>query len=217
MPDTFYPDLEQRYDVMKKKAQQQAAQQAQMEQDALKRKFSSLGMGSSGEAIKQESLAQQRGGNMAMEATQGIEAQKAAEVGQREYAGQVRKEEQAFAAGEAEKQRGFAKEEALAQRQFASLEAQYGRDFAASQSKLERNQKQSMFDAQQKFASKQFKWQQEISSRDYELDKMVTDFNMKMAKDAANKRSFTERLADPFGVMGASESGKTKWNPEQYY
>jgi hypothetical protein len=210
MPDTLYPDLEQRYDVLKKKAQQQAAEQSAAEQEALKRKFSSLGMSGSGEDIKQQQLAIQRGGQNYAQAAEAIDTQRMAEVGQREYAGQVRKEEQAYQSAEAQKQREFAKQEAIDQRQFQSLEAQYGRQFAAEQSQIERNQKEKFFNVQSAFQNRQFEWQQAVSSRDYLLDLRVSEFNMKMAEQQANKKSFMERAIDPFGTLDIFGGLKTK-------
>jgi hypothetical protein len=156
-------------------------------------------MSGGGESIKQEQLAMERGANRVNDATGQIEAQKMAEVGQREYAGQVRKEEQAYQSGEAEKQR-----------QFASLESKYGRDFAASQAELERNQKQSMFNVQQKFASKQFDWQKKVNERDYALDEEVTRFNMKMAEKAAKPKGMS---AWSMGSMGdwINDKNATGW------
>lgn len=140
-----------KFQIARQRAQQQVGAETQEQQEALRRRFASMGGLQSGAAIKQEQLAGEQGAKRLMEANQNIdvaqqgELERKAEVeagrkfqsGERE-AGQAFASKEAgtgreFAALQAEAQRKFASGERLSSQEFASLEAGKGREFATGE------------------------------------------------------------------------------------
>ncbi len=106
------------FDVARKRAQQQAAQAVQGQQEALQRKFASLGNLQSGAAIKQQQLAAEKGQEQLQGVNEGIDAA--------EMADQQRKQELA-------QQQQFAREERLGSQEFAGGQSALARALQESQ------------------------------------------------------------------------------------
>lgn len=148
--------MNRRYDTLRARAKADVAQQTGEQQDALKRRFAQLGNLSSGAAMKQEQLSQQKGAELQQRATEGID------IAQEQEAAQM--EEQA-------KQREFARGERIASQSFAAAESQLGR-----------KQQERQFNAAQNLAKSQFGQQMAMSAKQFALEEMIQKFNLEQAK-----------------------------------
>lgn len=134
--------------LQRKRAQQQATQAGQQQQEAIKRRFAALGASGSGAAIKQEQLAAQ-------------ESQK--QLGQQmEFIGAAEAQERQRQA-EIKQAQEFAKSERLGQQQFASQQAQLAQKYATSE-----RLGQQQFATGERISSQQFAGQQALKQQDFE-------------------------------------------------
>lgn len=213
---------EEKFGILRKRAKREAQAGTEQQKEALSRRFASLGMASSGEAIKQEQLAEQRGQAARRRATEAIDVAELGEKAQREaeergrtFAREERVGAQQFAAGEALKGREFSAEQAGINRLFQSKEADKQRGFMGNQAQMERDLRNLHFNKNMKFRSKAFKYQkkldafqQSMATKRFDLDQEVTRFNMDIAQQEMGRKGFFERiLFDPKSVMDEFSEG----------
>jgi len=135
-----------KFNILQKKAEQQATAQTQEQKDALKRRFAALGAQGSGEAIKLEQQAGEQGAQRLQSAREGIEFAKLdeqsrldAEQRGRDFATSERLGSQAFGAGETALGRKFASEQAGLQRGFLTGERLGSQEFQSGQADTQRS------------------------------------------------------------------------------
>lgn len=154
--------MNRRYDTLRARAKSDVSQATGEQQDALKRRFAQLGNLSSGAAMKQEQISQQKGAELQQRATEGID---------------MAQEQEAAQVAEQAKQREFAKGERIASQAFAGAESELGR-----------RQQDRQFKASQNLAVSQFGQNMAMASKQFDLETKIQEFNMKLAKDAANEK-----------------------------
>jgi hypothetical protein len=154
------------YDVARKRAQQQSQAATQSQQDAIKRRFASMGGLASGAAMKQQQLAAEKAQEQLGTQLEGIDAAEA---------------EQKRQEAEIEKQRQFSREERLAGEKFASGERAAGQAFAETQAQKERDFNAAQADISRKYATGERIAGQEFTdaqnARQLEFQKSVQAFN----------------------------------------
>jgi len=129
-----------RYELLRKRARQETQASTQAQQEALRRRFASIGSLGSGAAIKSEQLAAEAGAKQYRKAAEDIGMQEQAERQRlqeieeaRKYQTSEREAGQAFGAEQAEKSRLFATGERIGGQQFAGQQAALQRRFATSE------------------------------------------------------------------------------------
>lgn len=213
------------FDLLRKRAKQEATKATQQEQEGLQRRFASLGQGSSGAAIRSQSLAESRGAERLQQAQEGIGFQEAAErqrqgeiAKQREFqtsereAGQqfalgAQKGQQEFGAQQAELARQYATGERKAGQEFAIGERQAGQTFATEQNQLSRALQQAGLDLQTEAQNTQIAQ----FEREFNRDSNTIAFNQKMA-ESASKSNFLDDLGitQAFGNIYGGAINKVK-------
>lgn len=198
------------YDIQRNRIRQDSAQQAQQQNDALKRRFASMGGLNSGSFLKaQERLVGQQEQN-AQRAMEGVDVEesraneaKAEADKNRAFAREERLGTQEFQAGENALGRKFATSEREAGQTFAAGEAGKQRDWAAGESALSRAFAKSEREAGQAFQTgertsaqdfaagqaatarasqdKQFNEQMKLARQQFALDSDTTDFNKRLS------------------------------------
>lgn len=168
------------YDYLRNKANEQINQASSAAQDAIQRRFASMGALNSGAAIKSQQLQQENTDKQKADTLQGIGFQEAQarralenEEAQKEYQSQ-----------EALKGRKFSADEASLGRRFSADQAKQARNFEAQQQVLQRNMQREFFNADQQFKNDVFKFESgtkiqglEQAWQQFELDKENTDYN----------------------------------------
>ena len=211
-------DRDARFRRLEKRAKQDVTSQKQQAQEGLRRKFAAQGLGSSGAAIKQEQIVEEKAGQALGRRLEGVASLREEEAFKQEQIDQARKFQtsereagQKFGARQAALGRAFSTSERLSSQQFASNEAQFGRDFANKQLKKQQAfQKNVVLKMQQN----QFNKQMALALKKYKLDEKVTNFNMDQAIEEANKPDFFEKGLgagkDIWGkIFGSSEKAGT--------
>jgi len=134
-----------KFNILQRRAEQQAKAQTQEQKDALKRRFAALGAQASGEAIKAEQQAGEAGARRLQTAREGIEFAKLgeqerldAESRAREFATSERLGSQEFGAGQSALARKFAETQAGLGREFQRGERLGAQEFGAGQAELQR-------------------------------------------------------------------------------
>lgn len=135
------------FDVARKRAQQQSRGAIQGQQEALKRRFASMGASNSGAALKQEQLAAEKGQEQLAAQEEAIGAAEQQEASRK---GEIA-DAQKFQSGEADKARLF-----------AIGERQAGESFQSQQNKLTLDFQKSV----QEFAKSSFGQQFDLSLRE---------------------------------------------------
>ena len=102
------------FEILRRRARQRANTQGQQQQEALKRRFASIGRLNSGAAIKTGQIAAQQAARQGEETAQNIDVAEARENQRRRELQEGRQ----FQAGETQKQREFASSEAGKGREF---------------------------------------------------------------------------------------------------
>lgn len=146
------------YDYLRQRIGQQSQSAAQQQQDALQRRFASLGALNSGASIKQQQLAQQQADESKADQLAGIDAQEAQENFQRQ---EVERQRQ-FQTQERQGSQDFAGQQAAIQRQYGTQERLGGQDFGAAQAALQRQ-----FGTQERLGGQEFAGQQAAMQRAY--------------------------------------------------
>ncbi len=129
--------IAKQFEILRKRARQQAVQAGQREAEGLKRRFAQIGQVGSGAQIRAEAQAAERG---ARRLAQAEEAVGLAELRERQRQKEI---------GE---QRAFARGEREAGQRFAAEQAGLGRRFAAEQAGIGRGFQKELAEAQRKFA-----------------------------------------------------------------
>lgn len=156
--------IAKRFEGHRKMANQRAEANRQNSQDALKRRFASMGALNTGSAIKAQQLADQSSAQQKEQAMLDIDSQE-----------QAAREVQAnrdFQAGEAEKQRSFAAGEAEKQRSFTGKQADIDRVF---------QDKVFNFDKESKLK------QLDLQAQDLSLRREENEFNKRLARYQAGQ------------------------------
>lgn len=177
-----------KYDLMRKRADQESGAQTQQETDALARRFASQGIGGSGAAIKQEQMAFERGAQRVDKAKEGINMAEADELGRIEEADKGRQ----FQAGENALARRFASEEAGIARQFQTSERQGSQAYQSlerqAQEAFQRGEADKGRELQQQamtMQADQFKQSFEAAKKQFDLDAYISYQNLVTAKGGA--------------------------------
>jgi hypothetical protein len=133
------------YDAMRKRLTQRVQADTQQQQDALARRFASMGASNSGAAIKQQQMAAESGVRQREEGLEGIQSQESAERRRlaeiesgREFQSQEAVAGRQFQAGESRLGREFTAGESALGRQFAAGESRLGREFTAGEAEKTR-------------------------------------------------------------------------------
>jgi hypothetical protein len=156
------------FDIARKKAEQQSRGALQEQQDALKRRFASLGATSSGAALKQQQMAAEKSQEQLQSVNEAIGAQESAENLRR----QDIQEERQF-------QKGMAEEG----RKFAIAEREAGQGFQAAQTQKQMDFQDRLQTWSQSQAAKEF----DLAMSQYEQDKNTTEFNKRLQAITAGK------------------------------
>ena len=156
------------FDIARKKAEQQSRGALQEQQDALKRRFASLGATSSGAALKQQQLASEKSQEQLQSTNEAIGAQESAENLRR----QDIQDERQF-------QKGMAEEG----RKFAIAEREAGQGFQAAQTQKQMDFQNKIQTWSQSQAGKEF----DLAMNQYEQDKATTEFNKRLQAITAGK------------------------------
>ena len=228
-------DQNARFERQKELAKQEQNAQKQVAQDAMARRFAAMGRQNSGAAIKNQQLVERDSNEALNKRLQGIQDTQDAETQRLQEIEDARK----FATSEREAGQKFGAEQAELGRKFQTGERLGGQEFAAAQADIQRKYGTSEREAQQKFAydrqeaaedfqigqdrvqrawqqqyvlapqQAQFAQQFEMANRQFDLDKLVTEFNMGMSKDALKdqNRSMWQKIWDPMNLFGR-DAGK---------
>lgn len=214
--------ISRRFELLGKRASQQAQQRKQQEEEGLKRQFARIGGIGSGAQIR----ATQQAGQERAKALEDVQAQLGAAESQerqqqeeiqkgREFAREERLGAEKFAAGQARAARGFARSERLGAQQFQAMEADKQRGFSKKLFDIDMRFKNKQFRAgldqfreQMAFNRDQLGQSKEQFEKQLELDTEISRFNMKMAKKASNKKSMTDWLMSGGGAGQMFEGGK---------
>lgn len=172
-----------KYDLLRQKAQQSVKAGEQEQQDAISRRYASLGMGGSGAAIKTQRDIQDKAQQNIQGANEAIGFQEAAEQEQR---AQI-EADRAFQRGEREAGQKFASGETALQRKFAAEEAAKARDLQAGQFEKQFGLQKRQMTVQQA----QFLKQLNLARDQFDLERQVT---------AANLDTQTLEKLNKFGV-----------------
>jgi len=167
------------FDIARKRAEQQSRASVQGQQEALKRRFASMGAAGSGAALKQEQLAAEKGQE---QLGQQMEAIGAAEQQETERKAEVAQAQQ-FQSGEAEKARQFAIAERQASEQFQSANT------AKTQAFQERVQAWNESQAGKEM---------DMALQQFNQDKETTEFNRRLSIATARREGIApEELLAP--------------------
>lgn len=193
------PDGPDQFELARKRASAQNNAAVQGQQDALKRRFASLGSVNSGAAIKQNQMVAERGQENLAAVNQNIDAAQTAEFGRK---------------AELQANRDFARSERLGSQDFMGSQAELGRKFstserlgsqafAAGENATTRKIQQQQYDADMKFrksvqesANSQFADQMDLANRQFAEDRATTQFNKDLAAKG-QKKSFQDILSNP--------------------
>ena len=215
---------DKRFDILKRRLQSDVKGQTQQQQEGLKRRFAAIGGLSSGAAIKQQQLAEQRGGQQLQRAGETVELARLGEQARQQEVEAGRK----FQAGESALQRKFAGEQAGLGREFATSErlgsqeyggaqSQLARNFAANQSKKGRQHDRTQFAAQRDltfklqknadaFKQQAFDFQKTQAGLQWDqvafenrLNEQTLIFNRNQAKKASGGNLFSDTFGSGFG------------------
>lgn len=181
--EEFNARVDPRFATLRERATAASNSATQGDVEAIRRRFAAQGALNSGEAMKIEQQAREKGAELANLAQQDINN---AEIGD------IAQQRAAF------DERQFAREQTDVANQFASAEAQKAMKFQQKMAEKELGFKQKMASQD----AKQFKANLKIAKEQLKLDKMVTAFNMGMAKDQANQKGFLDKLISGGGKIG---------------
>lgn len=124
----------ERFEILRRRAQQAARQATQQEAEGLKRRFAQIGQVGSGAQIRAEAQAAERGAQRLARAEETVGLAELAERQRQRELGEARE----FARGEREAGQRFAAEQAGVGREFAAEQARQAREFGAGQAELQR-------------------------------------------------------------------------------
>lgn len=172
------------FELARKRAKQQQTADTQKQKEALKRRFAQAGLVASGEAIKQEQLAERRGQQALAGRMEGID---------------VAEQQENLRKQEIQEGREFARGERMAGQQFAAEQAGLGRKFQAEQAGLTRQQQKDLLSAQQKFArgerlsSQEFAALEASKGREFSAEQAEAQRRL-IRSESDEQRMFQERM-----------------------
>lgn len=183
--------IDRRFDLMRKRTEQDANAFDQQQQEALQRKAASQGSLGSGAFLKLGQQSAERTNEQKMDQLAGVDAEREAAIGELE------KEQRAME---------FARQERESAQEFASGERSRTQAFQSSEAAAQRGFEKNLFNESQKFKEKamnqeykQFASQMEMAIMQFKLDKQVSDFNMGMAEKMWNKKDMMEFFGNMHG------------------
>ena len=151
MAEPIKSDPNARFDRARQQAKRDVTGQTQQNEEALKRRFASLGMQNSGAAIKQEQVSKEQGQGVLQRRLEGIQGQQEEETQRRDEIKQARE----YATSERVAGQAFGAEQAGIGRSFAAEQSGLGRSFAAEQADLQRGFTTGEREAGQAFGAEQ--------------------------------------------------------------
>jgi hypothetical protein len=178
------------FDIARKRAEQQSRASVQGQQEALKRRFASMGAAGSGAALKQEQLAAEKGQE---QLGQQMEAIGAAEQQETERKAEVQQAQQ-YQSGEAEKAR-----------QFAIAERQAGEQFQSANTA----KTQAFQERVQAWNESQAGKEMDMALQQFNQDKETTEFNRRLsiataAREGIGIEELTPMAPSAAGGMAAA-------------
>jgi len=185
--------LDRRFDLLKRRAEQESRAGAQQQQDVLKRQFARGGGLGSGAHIKQSALAQERGAKQLAQAREGVEFARLGEMSKREEAEKLRK----FQTGEREAGQTFAAQQAQLQRQAAIEEAARGREFTAEQAAIDRGLKVRWERVARRNATAFAEAKLELAKKGIELESTAQAHNIKLSEALARFQGLFDSQPTP--------------------
>ena len=170
-------DINKQFDPLRNRAKQQEAANLQNQQQALARRFASMGGGPGGAQVKQEQVAADQSAQRLASANEGIDAQQQGALNQareaqagRDFQTSERLGAQKFASGESALQRRFQTSERLGSQDFARGERLGSQDFA-------HNERLGAQDFQQGQFDKTFDEQKRQYDQDFAMNKNINAIN----------------------------------------
>ena len=149
-------------------------QNVQQGENALNRRFASLGLSGSGAAISASLQNKQKAAELGQRAMNDISNQET----QANLASAEAEKGRQFQAGEAEKGRQFAAGESRLGREFGAGEAEKGRQFQQGLANQDINLKREFFNTEQGNKLKQL----DLAERSFQLEKDAQEFNKRLAE-----------------------------------
>lgn len=171
------PMTANKYDIAKQQATERANQASQQQDDAIKRKFASLGTFNSGAALKQQQIAADNNNRAKEQSLSSIDAAQADEESQKSFQREMQDRGFNFQSGES----------AMARKLQQDLQAK-GFDFQGGQSAMDRALQTMMQQKSLDQQGKQFEMshaqgdaQLELARQQFAADKDMAAFNQKLA------------------------------------
>lgn len=178
--------IQRRFDYLREQTERDVNQQQQQAAEGLQRQAAAKGRLGSGAFQKQQAQQQKQAADIRQQAIGDVESQREAALAQQE---------------EVQAQRDFQKAEREAGQNFAAQQSQINRDYSTSERLAGQNFNEKLFDKDAAFKQKamdlqesQFGQQMQMAMQQFGLDKKVSEFNMKMANQQANKMDFMDIL-----------------------
>jgi hypothetical protein len=173
------------YELARQRATEQANTQAQSQNDAIRRRFASLGNLNSGAAIKQQQIAQDQANQQRERAISEINAQEADMQGQRDFQREMQSTQHQFQAGQSDKDR--AQQMALQDRGFS---------FQGGENALQRALQQRM--QQEGFA---FQGGENALQRALQQQMQQEGFTFQRGESALERQQQANQFAKQFGLQ----------------
>jgi hypothetical protein len=185
-----------RFEKAKSQAKQETFASKQAAQEAINRRFAQMGMQGSGASIKQQSLIDQQSEEELGKRLEGISGMQEQEIGRlneikqaREYQTKEREAGQEYGNLMLKKQQDYATKEREAGQGFASAMNKEAQDHAGRLQDKQYAFSQFMDDRQ----GDRFSIQMKAESDKLDYDKVIGDFNMKMANSEAGKKDMFQK------------------------
>lgn len=184
--------LKERFEILRKRANQAANTATQREKEGLSRRFAQIGQVGSGAQIRAEAQTAERGAKRLAQAEETVGL---AELGERQRLQEV-KEARKFSTDERLGSQGFAAEQAGLGRKFATGERLGSQNFAAEQAGIGRDFASGQADIQRKFSTGERLSSQDFASSEAKIGRKFSSDERAEAQDFASSqadlsRSFT--------------------------
>lgn len=185
-----------RFEKAKSRAKQETFASKQAAQEAINRRFAQMGMQGSGAAIKQQSLIDQQSEEELGKRLEGISGMQEQELSRqneikqaREYQTKEREAGQEYGSSMLKKQQDYATKEREAGQGFASAMNKEAQDHASRMQDKQYIFSQFMDDRQ----GDRFNIQMQAERDKLDYDKVIGEFNMKMANAEAGKKDMFQK------------------------
>lgn len=201
-----------RFEKAKSRAKQETFASKQAAQEAINRRFAQMGMQGSGAAIKQQSLIDQQSEEELGKRLEGISGMQEQEIARQNEIKQARE----FQTKEREAGQEYGNLMLKKQQEYATQEREAGQGFVSAQTKSAQDYATAQQEKQNAFASSmdaiqgsRFADQMKLERDKFDYDKVIGDFNMKMANSEAGKKDIFGRGES----MATDYLNKFKRNP----